>query len=343
VRRENNFDVIRLVLAWIVVITHCYDLSASPALAVLQPIMQSRRAVEGFFAISGCLIVASWDRTRSTRDYIKKRANRILPAYWLALAMCLAIGSVMTTLPQSVFWKNIQTWKYLFWNLLFMNFMHPGLPGVFEHNPANSAMDGALWTIKLEVAFYILVPFMVWAVRRFGRLWTLGTIFAASAAYHLILLDLGHEKLSLQLPGQLCFFMVGAAVYYYYAEFNAHWRLIWAVTLPLLLVALLTNWFILDAIAVPLFTMAVAFLLPPHRGITHYGDFSYGTYVLHYPVVQTVVALGLFATSPWLAFSVVIVTVMVLAVTSWFTVERRFLSPARVRQQESEARGQVAV
>lgn len=342
-RRENNFDVIRLVLAWIVVITHSYDLSASPALAVLQPIMQSRRAVEGFFAISGCLIVASWDRTRDPRDYLKKRANRILPAYWLALAMCLVIGNIMTTLPLAAFWKSAATWKYLFWNLLFMNFMHPGLPGVFQHNPTNAAMDGALWTIKLEVAFYIFVPFMVWAVRRCGRVWTLGTIFVASVAWRFAMLHLGHETLSEQLPGQLCFFIVGAAVYYYYRQFNEHRRLVWAVTLPLLVVALLTNWFILDALAVPLFTLAVAFLLPAHRGITHYGDFSYGTYVLHYPIVQTMVALGLFATSPWIALCVVIVSVIILSVTSWFTVERRFLSQARVRQQESEARGQVAV
>jgi peptidoglycan/LPS O-acetylase OafA/YrhL len=342
-RRENNFDLIRLGLAWIVVLTHSRDLSQTSAFHLLVPFMQSARAVYGFFAISGCLIVASWDRTRSAKEYFIRRAKRILPAYWLALAFCLVLGSILTSLSFAAFWKSPGTWKYLFWNGLFLNFKYPALPGVFAANPAYPAMDGALWTIKLEVGFYLLVPFLVWGVRRFGKALTLSSVFLISAAYHILLVHLGRQTLAQQLPGQLCFFVVGAAVYYYYPQFEANRAKIWIFSLFMLALALLTNWFVFDALSVPLLTMAVAFLLPAHRGITHYGDFSYGTYVLHYPIIQTIVAAGLFVRSPWMALGLVIVCVWLASVVSWFAVERQFLRPTRVRQQESDAVGQVAV
>jgi peptidoglycan/LPS O-acetylase OafA/YrhL len=335
-RRDNSFDLIRLGLAWIVVGAHCHDLSLSPALQPYGPLLQSGRAVDAFFAISGCLIVASWDRTRSTREYFVRRARRILPAYWLALFFCLVLGAVMTTLPETGYWHSVETWKYLGANILFLNFLHPGLPGVFQANPLEPAMDGALWTIKLEVMFYLIVPVLVWFVRRWKPLPVLGSVFVLSVGYHEFLAHRGHHNLAIQLPGQLCFFMVGALVYYNYNWFEANRGKVWLVSLPLLALAVATNWFVLDALAIPLFTLAVAFLLPTYRGITAHGDFSYGTYVLHFPIVQAVIALGLFAYSPWLAVGVVVVCVAAAAVFSWFAVERQFLRPARVKQQESE-------
>ena len=47
-------------------------------------------AVEGFFAISGFLIFASYERSTSLKDYFLKRGGRILPGYWLATIFCLA-------------------------------------------------------------------------------------------------------------------------------------------------------------------------------------------------------------------------------------------------------------
>jgi peptidoglycan/LPS O-acetylase OafA/YrhL len=341
-RRENNFDVIRLGLAWIVVGAHCHDLSMSPTLERYGPFLQSGRAVDAFFAISGCLIVASWDRTRSTGEYFARRARRILPAYWLALVFCLVLGAVMTTLPEQSYWHSAETWKYLGTNLLFLNFLHPGLPGVFQTNPRVAAMDGALWTIKLEVMFYLLVPVLVWFVRRWKPLPVLCVVFVLSVAYRDFFAHRGHLALASQLPGQLCFFMVGALVYYHYSWFEANKVKVWLVALPLLVLAFVTNWYVMDALAIPLFTLAVAFLLPAYRGITAHGDFSYGTYVLHFPIVQTVIALGLFAWSPWLAVGTVGLCVAAAAVFSWFVVERQFLRPTRVKQQESEVVGEAA-
>jgi peptidoglycan/LPS O-acetylase OafA/YrhL len=330
-RRDNNFDILRLVFALFVVFTHCYALSLQPSLA--KPVGYLY-AVEGFFAISGCLIVASWNRSKSLGDYLRRRAKRIMPAYFLSVAFCLLIGTLFTTLPFSAFWKSAATWKYLAANVCFLNFLSPTLPGVFASNPL-PAMDGALWTIKIEIGFYLIVPLIVWLVKRIGPAWALGGIFALSLLYKLTLQWEKHDALSNQLPGELCFFMVGAAVYYYFREFQEHRRLMWMISIPLMVLLMVTGSQIVLSVALPLFTLCIAFLLPAYRGVTRFGDFSYGTYVLHFPVVQCFVALGFFAKSPWLAVVCVFATVSVLSVLSWFGVERRFLMPGRVKQQES--------
>jgi peptidoglycan/LPS O-acetylase OafA/YrhL len=59
-----------------------------------------------------------------------------------------------------------------------------------------------------------------------------------------------------------------------------------------------------------------------------HGDFSYGVYLYHFPIVQTCVAAGLFAWSP--AGSVAVIGLLVLgcSAVSWYVIE----SPALARR-----------
>ena len=340
-QRENNFDLLRLVLAWIVVLVHAADLSLAPPLAFLGRWINPQVPVQGFFAISGCLIVASWDRSSSLSGYFRRRAQRILPGYWLALLYTIVLGAAVSTLPFARFLTSPATWKYIAADLSFLTFLQPDLPGVFAHNDI-AAVNGALWTIKVEVTFYLFVPVLVWLCRRIGTAWTLSGLFLLSILDRMILDAEGHHSLAVQLPGQLSFFLVGAAVYFYFGWFRQHARLVWIVALLACGIGCVWNIFPLRALGIPLLVMAIAFLLPPVRGVTRFGDFSYGTYVLHFPTVQLFISLGLFARSPWLALAGLVLTVALLAVFSWYAVERHFLRPVRVRQQESEVAAAVA-
>src|ERR1700744_2670004 len=87
--RNNNFDIVRLVLATIVVFVHSSALSLNSSLDILPRILSAHVAVEGFFAISGFLIFASYDRCKSIGEYFSNRAFRILPGYWLSTIFCL--------------------------------------------------------------------------------------------------------------------------------------------------------------------------------------------------------------------------------------------------------------
>ncbi len=319
-KRENNFDIMRLLLAIVVIFFHVGYISGAPIFAPLPHYFSGHLAVEGFFAISGFLIFASWERSSSLRDYWIKRAARILPGYWLATAFCLAIAFLS---------GSFHVGRFLFANLTFLNFLGGSIPGVFANNPLNG-MNGALWTIKIEVMFYIAVPIIVWLSRRLHRDAVLWTLFALSIVYRVLMAD--HNTLALQLPGQLSFFMIGALIHYHlrWFEANGKWLTVAAVLLWIAYQA--TGWFVFRPVAVATLTLSACLLLPVVKGPTRWGDFSYGTYVLHWPIIQLVVAAGIYRTRPWLALALTLVAVAIGAVVSWFFVEKPSLALAHSRR-----------
>jgi peptidoglycan/LPS O-acetylase OafA/YrhL len=340
-RSRNNFDILRLVLASMVVISHCVVLSLEPSIAWMRMVGGPALlggpgvvAVQGFFAISGCLVIASYERSSSLRSYFEKRARRILPGYWGALLFVLVLGIFFTSLSPAAFLISPETWKFIGANLTFANFLHPWLPGLFQQNPGDPAVNGALWTIKIEVMFYLAVPFIAVACRRFGQWQTLLAICVSSVVFNYAMVRIGQEKLSLQLPGQLSFFTVGMFAHYYEGWFRRNARAMWLLAICGCLGFMYFRWFALESVGVPLLVMCIALLTRNFEGPAKYGDFSFGVYILHYPVVQTLVALGFFHAHPYLAVACVALIVAVLGVLSWNLVESRFLkrrgAPLRV-------------
>ena len=316
--RKNNFDIVRLVLAAVVVLVHSYDLSLAPSLAFLPHILNSRIAVEGFFAISGFLIFASYERCSSLTEYYQNRAWRILPGYWLSTIFCLVIAFSH---------GSFHVLRWLLANLTFANFLQPEIPGVFSHNPENHAINGALWTIKIELMFYVAVPIIVWLCRRLQRDAVLWTLFALSIAYRVALAS--HDTVAIQLPGQLSFFMIGALIYYHLAWFKRRGTVLMIACAICYLVHLKTGWFFLRPAAIAGLTLGACQLLPHIEGPTRWGDFSYGTYILHYPIVQLMVASGLFSTHTWPALGLTILLVAFAACLSWFFVEKPSLARSK--------------
>jgi peptidoglycan/LPS O-acetylase OafA/YrhL len=318
--RENNFDILRLMLAALVVLFHVGHLSGNSLFDPLPRYFSGHLAVEGFFAISGFLIFASYERSSSLQDYFIKRAARILPGYWLSTALCLAIA---------FYYGSFHVGKFLFANLTFANFLANGVPGVFENNPSYG-LNGALWTIKIEVMFYILVPAIVWLCRRLNRDAVLWTLFALSIVYRVAMAD--HNTYALQLPGQLSFFMIGALIHYHLRFFEEHGKWLTVAAVLLYLGHVMTGWFALRPAAIATLTLSVSLLFPTIKGPTRWGDFSYGIYVLHWPIIQLFVAAGLYRTHPWAALTLSSVTIAGAAVFSWFVVEKPSLAFAHSRR-----------
>lgn len=140
---KNNFDIIRLILASVVMLVHTAQVTRNDDIHFLSELLNSDFAVKGFFAISGFLIAKSYLRSSSLKSYFIKRAKRILPGYIFVIILCFIIGMCVTTLPLSEFITSKDTIKYLIANLTFLNFIQPSLPGVFTENPI-PAMDGSL-------------------------------------------------------------------------------------------------------------------------------------------------------------------------------------------------------
>lgn len=327
-RQGNNFDALRIALALIVVGAHLADVTARPEFQVFRPYFDSDFAVKAFFAVSGFLVIRSFRSSSSLAEFAEKRARRIYPAYLFAVLLCLAIGAGMTRLPLSSYLTSTQTWKYLAANAVFLNFLQPNLPGVFESNPM-PAMDGALWTLKVEVALYFCVPVIFWLFKRFHALPVALVLTAVSIAWvYFFQMHYGSAELARQFPGQLSYFVLGAL-------FASDKRLLshagkTAIASGLAYLAL-RDTPAQQAIEPFFYVSVVIWLATTDRfrvGTSRFGDISYGIYLFHFPVVQALYASGSFET-PYLGAAEVVLVTLALAFCSWHLLERPLLKRSR--------------
>lgn len=332
VSNRNNFDLLRLVFAFMVFLVHAQVLSQRPELAVLSSWLSAEVAIESFFVVSGFLVMMSFERSGSLGEYVSKRVRRIYPAYFAVVVGAAIAGALLTRPPLSEYFFSAGWIRYLAANLVFMNFLAPTLPGVFESNPM-AAVNGALWTLKIEVMFYASVPIIALLCARLGRTPVLVGLYLLSAVYHwsmeLLAQQTGRElylELARQLPGQLTFFVAGVAAYYHLESLKQRWWMLVPLA-ALLLVAPLPRFLELALSGAALGTLVVFLALGMRflGNFGRYGDFSYGIYIIHFPVIQTLVAIGVFDSNPYGALAVATAIVLGGAFASWHLVEKPFL------------------
>jgi len=322
-------DMLRLFFAVMVVLAHCHDLSLNSAVSWIESVSNSTLAVKGFFVISGFLVFMSCEKSKSTKEYFNKRIRRIYPAYFFVVTTCAILGCFISDWPISRYF-GVDFLKFILCNLTFLNFLHPDLPGVFAHQPVN-AVNGALWTIKVEVSFYFAVPLICWLIHRFGRIRVISILYVLSAVYFSICDHMymsTHREiwnlLSKQLPGQLNYFLCGAALYYYFDIFKHYKSIAILLGLGFFAIGLTLDLEYILPIGLSILVISVAF--GPFLGNAgRYGDFSYGIYIWHYPIVQTLIAFGLFTASPNLAVGAACVIALAAAVMSWHFIEKPWL------------------
>lgn len=172
VPEENSFNFLRLVCCLIVIYEHCVVLSG-----VNFPCYDLRGiAVKVFFILSGFWITQSFLKSDSIKNYAIKRCKKILPQYWLVVLICAVGLSAFSVLSLREYFCNGSFYKYLAANILTLNFIQPNLPGVFEDLALNGSVNGSLWTIKIEIGFYILLPFIVFAVKSLREKFNVGGV-----------------------------------------------------------------------------------------------------------------------------------------------------------------------
>jgi len=328
--RRNNFDLLRFVFSFVVFLVHAHALSGVPELAIFSRYLSSEIAVKSFFVVSGFLIFMSYENSGSVSAYFGKRIRRIYPAYVFVILASVLLGAVFSSYGLSEY-LSFPLLKYLAANLLFLNFLQPNLPGLFQHNLLQ-AVNGALWTLKIEVMFYLLVPLAVMAFGRLGRLPVLVVLYVGSVAYSAVMGALAAQtgsglylELQRQFPGQLCFFVAGAAGYYYFPYLSRH-------ALPLMIAAVAAfvlrdglPWVLVQPLALGMVVVYIACFFPHLGNFGKYGDFSYGIYIVHFPVLQLLIAYGRFEAAPWLALLTATVLIVSAAILLWHLIEKPFL------------------
>ncbi|EXI91455.1 MAG: Acyltransferase family protein [Candidatus Accumulibacter sp. BA-94] len=325
----NNFDLLRLLFAGTVCLVHAYELSGYRELAWIASVFSSMVAVKAFFIVSGFLIFMSFERSSSMASYARKRLRRIYPAYFAVVMIC-AIGLVSISSKGMADYFSSAWIKYVAANLSFLNFLQPALPGVFDANRLH-AVNGALWTLKIEVMFYLSVPVFVLLFRRFGNLRVIAVACIGSTAYVILFSWLAERtgsgfylELGRQFPGQLSYFLAGA-VFYYHLPFFERWARHLLFGAIIVLVAN-TQWPLALLEPFALATVVVFFALFPYVGnFGKYGDFSYGVYILHFPILQCLIHFGWLAGRPWLFLYAGAMATLMAAMAMWHLVEKRFL------------------
>ncbi len=325
---NNNFDGVRIGLALIVVFAHIQALTKLPELHFLHYFFDSDFAVKGFFAISGYLVTQSYLSSRHLSEYAEKRIRRIYPAYLGAILFGLLIAVFVSQLNWLDFLKATQTIQYFLSNLLFLNFIQPSLPGVFLDNPVHQ-INGALWTIKVEVMLYCCVPFIVFFFRKFGASLTTSVIYILSIVwvYYFSLKFSGEmgKELARQFPGQLSYFVAGA-----FLSMNEKVR---TKTLSLFVLSCLlliackhpVMRILLQPVAYSCLVIYLAIVAGKGLNFGRYGDISFGIYLYHFPMIQLLIHLGLFQYNCWLGVALSILFTILVAFVSWHLVEKKVL------------------
>lgn len=123
---KNSFNAIRLLCCLIVIFGHCLDLSGISRTISWRPLIDMHTCVCVFFILSGFFVTYSYIKNSDKETLIqfyKKRAKRILPAYYIAVAFCAVSFFFFSGLSAKEYFLSSQFWKYLFWNSILLNFM----------------------------------------------------------------------------------------------------------------------------------------------------------------------------------------------------------------------------
>lgn len=156
--RNNNFNLIRAIAASAVLVSHAYPIALGPGavepLTDLTGYSLGSLAVYVFFAISGFLITASFERSSSVKRFMSARALRLLPGLGVSLFLvAFVMGPVVTTLPMKAYLNATEVYNFMVRNLTLI-WPQYTLPGVFEQNPW-PGVEGSIWTLFYEVVCYM--------------------------------------------------------------------------------------------------------------------------------------------------------------------------------------------
>jgi len=343
--RDNNFDLLRLGAATMVLVSHAFPLAgAREPFFDLPGHSMGAFGVAIFFAISGFLVARSWCRTPRLRTFAIKRALRILPGLMVAaLLTALVLGPLFTNLSLGAYLSSPATYGFIArnWTLFTINEL---LPGVFTDNAFPLAVNGSLWTLPLEVCAYgALAALGILGVlrHRAALLVVLAGLLVVTSPYSGIDLNVssvpgGVDGAKLELSAHLlAIFLTSTALYLYRERIALHPALFGAA-----IAAIAVNGVVPDlgttltTLAIP---YAVLFLacwrLTRANVLTRPGDVSYGMYVYAFPVTQSVVAV-MGGSGPVLAVILVAFAITyAVAYGSWRLVEQPAL---RLRSRRAQ-------
>lgn len=336
--RRNSLNLVRLVLAALVLFAHGYYISGSGVGPHVDGDNLGGWAVYGFFALSGYLITGSrWSNTLGV--YLVHRIARIFPAYLVCLVVMVLLFapvgylSVHGTLAGYLTTPTTPA-DFVFGNAL-LRINSYDIAGTPAEVPYPGAWNGSLWTLYYEFLAYLVVGLLAlvgWIRRHpvsLAGAWlvSVGLYAGWSHGVGALLGGSGDAALLFKL---LPLFLGGAVLQTIRSRVPIHWT--GAVASAVVVVGAV---WALDGGGAQLTAPFIAYLMlwigatMPAPALVLKHDVSYGLYIYAFPVQQLLVLTGVHEVNLLLYDVVALACTIPLAATSWLLVERPAMRRAR--------------
>lgn len=324
--RNNALNLIRFLLAVVVIYSHTFPLGGYSAEPRIGGETLGRVAVGGFFALSGYLIAGSRVRLSFPR-YMWHRAIRILPAFWVCLIITAFVFAPTAAALFGQSWNPGGAIAYVLGNSL-LYITQPGIVGSLGDAPFPNLWNGSLWTLFYEFSAYILAGVLLTAgfVRRHAVAVTGAILLALTAAQ---MLAKGPLEVTTNLylhPLWLgSFFAAGMFVWSLREKLASSLWIATACTGVLVVICFVGQFTVLA----PVF---FAYLLLWIGGVVKTrvfsrNDVSYGVYIYSFPIQQLLTLAGAAAIFSPASYAIAsLAGTLVLAWLSWKLVEQPAMS-----------------
>lgn len=293
--RKNNFNIIRLLAALMVIYVHSFSIFK---VSIKEPIVTffhsgvdlGKFAVYVFFIISGYLITASFMKSTTNFNYFKARILRIYPGLLVVMILtAFVVGPLLSTLDFKAYFNQLQVYLYPIKALPLVT-ATSFLPGLFRDNHYANAVNGSLWTLFWEFLCYIGVA-VLGNLKILTKL-TVKLLIALAIVTSIVLSFLPQNQfivhsLVIVIPMLLAFF---TGMLFYFIKSDIKFDLKWTF-IALLSYIVLSNENLSFASLYILPLAYLVFTLSYSRRIKfyHFGskyDISYGAYIYAFVIQQ---------------------------------------------------------
>jgi peptidoglycan/LPS O-acetylase OafA/YrhL len=322
-------------------IVTCYGMDAQNAVmhSVFRPVFAV--VVPMFFAVSGFLVAGSLDHCKSVVSFLGLRVLRIIPALaGVTLFTALIVGPLVTSMPMGEYFSDPLFYRYLTTSVGQIQY---ALPGVFVDNPLSASVNAQLWTLPYEFDCYLILGVLALVAvfrKRAALLWFMVALYG----YQLfkVLKEIyapSSEITPMGVQGRtlIMIFMAGVFVYRFRDRipYNGCWFFA-ALAATVLLVLIPPHGYRFVALPIVYVTVYLGMQHPRRHRWLLSGDYSYGIFLYGFTVQQTISSFGV-AWQHWFINLVVALPVtLMLAVGSWWFIEKPALGMRRSLQRMDE-------
>lgn len=273
----NHVESIRAIAALIVGVFHFTNFSTDNVFlldneATRDIYKYGAQGVEIFYIVSGFIIpyslYKSSYRIKNYFQYLAKRSIRLLPPYFLTIALIIGVSYYINTYiwlaGYNIEWRNIGA------NAFFLVDFIQSNADLLAHFPDNNWINPVFQTLKVEFQFYIIIGLLIPLIKK-DTVYLIGIsiILLAIGAY-----TIPENTVFVNAP----YFLLGLAAFYI---FENGWNWTNASILILCLLSLF-NFYVWQDLFAGLIGFAMVLWLPRKMKFLKFtGKISYSFYLIH--------------------------------------------------------------